>query len=456
MHEARDWADTIVIKAGRRWGKGRFGFGDLMWAYDQVLQLHRPPDLVPPFHAWIVVPSFPQGRQPLNELLGLMDEKIIDEKKPAEWMVYLKGNDNWQNRSGLVEFKSAHDPDGLQSVGLDYLWTSESHDISQEAYEKLIPTITSPLRMAKSYHEGIPATYPEHWFERAYVEAGRNPKQAAFRKTYLDNPLLTDKQRAVIESHRETMSTLSWERMYLARYSANAGFFRHISECVAGDVIPGPIPNRTYVGGLDIGRTEDPTVLILMDAEDRKIVQHFMWDSIYSWVTIRDTIKAITEEWNLRQIVFDATALGGKIAEDDFVSMGLPVEPYDFAGTRRIDLLERLAGAMERLTVSYPPIPTLIRQLRAMQPRQRRDLRIQISVPQGEHDDYIMAFGMALTACADPHVVSIAPPLRGRSYIVTQAMADGNSGPRLKSAQAARQRRLDGVKQRALIAGIEA
>jgi hypothetical protein len=457
LHELRGDHKGLVAQVGRRWGKSRFGFGDLMDVYDRVLSMKRPPSLIPPFHAWVVVPTFPQGRQTWHELMSLTPPELLAQKPQAsKWMLYLAGNSNWQGRAGVVEVRSSFDPEALQTVGLDYLWTSESQDIDNEAYEKVLPTTRSPGRMGWVYHEGIPPTYPEHWFYRVFEAAKRGalPGFASFHATYKDNPMLTEEQLREIEGDREVLSAVSWERLYLALYSANAGFFRNIDQAIVGDILPGPVPGATYVGGLDIGRAEDPTVLIMLDSNDRRVVNYWEWDRGVSWVSIREQLVAIHNEWALERLVFDATALGGKMVEEDLAGTSLPIEPFAIVAQYRQELLERLSGALERGTLSFPPIAPLIRQLRGMQHRRLANGTYRVEVPKGEHDDYVFALALGLQACSEPRAVMRPVFTRSTRYVQTQAEAEGR-GRSSKALDYMRERRSARMQQRAKIAGVQ-
>jgi hypothetical protein len=384
--------------------------------------------MVPPFHAWLVVPDYPQARQPWNEMKELIPREWRIKEAPSDWTFWLRGNDNWQGRDGFVEIKSAFNPETLQTTGIDYLWIDESQDVTNEAFEKVLPVSRSPGVLGWQYFEGIPSTYPEHWFERAYMEAGRNPNHFAKTSPTFENPLLSQADLDEIESDREVLSSSGWERLYLAKVSDNANFFRGIDQCIVGDLLQMPVPGRDYVAGLDIGWTNDPSVMILMDAEDRKIVAHWEWDSAFSWVSTREHILEIHREWNIKRLVFDASSGGGKGVEEDLATTPLPGEPFAIVGERRMDMLNRLAGAIVRPTVTFPPIRPLMRQLRAMQMRRMPGGTFRLQVPRGEHDDYIFAFALCLSACASPRV-STRPPLGPRSnrYAPTQAEVDGTS-----------------------------
>ena len=75
LHETD--AKVKVLEVGRRWGKSRFALWELLRRYVEALNIPVEESVVPPFHAWIVCPSFPQARQVWNELLSFTPQQFI-------------------------------------------------------------------------------------------------------------------------------------------------------------------------------------------------------------------------------------------------------------------------------------------------------------------------------------------------------------------------------------------
>ena len=125
-------------------------------------------------------------------MLQLLDPSWIRDTNQANMTITLNGptEEVW----GLIELKSADNAQSLQTVGLDFLWVSESQDIPNAAAEKLRPTLRQAGRMGKAVYEGIPSLYPEHWFRRgcAAAERGAHKNHRYFHYTVYQNPLLNE------------------------------------------------------------------------------------------------------------------------------------------------------------------------------------------------------------------------------------------------------------------------
>ncbi len=260
--------------------------------------------------------------------------------------------------------------------------------------------------------------------------------------------------RSEIEQDREILPDRTWRRMYLAEFNEDAGFFSNISACSFGDELPDPIPGREYVAGLDLGRKIDPSVLIIMDAEDRRVVHHTMFDTGTDWVGQRSGVVRAFERWGFSRLVLDATGIGD-IFMSELLEEGLPVEPFIISSASRESLLQGLSVGMERNTLSFPPIATLLRQLRAFQYIRQPGGAYKAEAPPGEHDDEVFALALALTACAPPPgLTGQGSHLRPGRYVPTQSEANSGIQGNGPGARIMRQRRLSRVLERQEKAGI--
>lgn len=449
-------AKVKVLRVGRRWGKSRFAFWELMRRYVEALQTPAPESLVPPFHAWIVVPSFPQARQTWNELLSFIPKEVRTPRGVHVEEMYIEMRGSTVRPWGLIEVKSAANVEGLQTAGLDFLWVQEAQDVPDKAFEKLLPTLRSPGRMGYAVFEGIPALWADHWFQKVYAAAERGRKgYFAFHATAFENPMLTHEQMEEIEDDKEILPDRAWRRMYLAEFSDEAGYFKNIQNCIAGDLHTEPIPGGRYVGGLDLGRKRDASVLHVLDAVERKVVFHHSWDEGESWPLQREAVIRMTAEWELERLVVDASTLGGDIFTSELIEAGLPIEPFQITWTSRTPLLESLAVSLERETIHFPPIPVLLRQLRGFQHRKTYSGNVKLEAPPGEHDDEVFALALALTACDPAQEVAAAMRRYGRrgSYMPSQDEAQNGGGGKY----AAQQRSRIGAKvaERAAAIGVE-
>ena len=81
-------------------------------------------------HYWVVSPTVALLKEPKRYLMEMLSSDLFERPKApinSEGQLWLKGDI-------LIEFKSADNPLGLVSVGLDGLWIDEAARVKQEAW----------------------------------------------------------------------------------------------------------------------------------------------------------------------------------------------------------------------------------------------------------------------------------------------------------------------------------
>ena len=270
MYEAYPWqkemhnskAKIKFVQAGRRAGKTRSALQEVLRvireASTKPVQFPGKKEkltaeqagLVPPIHIWTVAPTRAQMLQVWNEMQAFIPSHIVRKTKAKVqgggrgggfkqddlhvWLDLKDEKGNWlPNRwrqSVFWELKSADNPEGLQTVGLDFLHMAESQDIKETAWNKVRPTLNSPGRLGRAIVEGVPPDSTQHWFARNYKIAKENPstRREAFHASTFDNPYLTDEDKLEIEEEKAALTENIWERFYMAIQPEGAGNFLKI------------------------------------------------------------------------------------------------------------------------------------------------------------------------------------------------------------------------------------
>jgi len=434
----------------RRGGKGWFGHHEGLAAYVQRLSEPPPSMKVPKFHAWTVVPTFPQARQAETEL----ERFIPDWAKPEPtWNDTSRGYNRadhtfklvYPNGHGFWEVKSAHDPEGLQTVGLDYLHVQECQDITEAAFNKLLPTLRDPDRLGLSVWEGIPPDDPSHWFARMMTaaEADKNGNSLAVKVNYEDNKDLAPDVRVLIEEDMGVMLERDWRRMYMVELPEGTGsFLGNVAGCIGGQEVNGPEEGHRYVMGVDLAKKVDFTVLVVMDMANRQVVWQRRFGGM-DWNVQEEAIITASADFHVRRIMLDSTGVGDPMY-DKLLFKGLPVEPFLFTNESKYRLLTELAVAIEKRTVRYPNIPVMLREMQSLRAEKLPSGRSRVEAPDGQHDDYPMALALALSVCDPPPEMMIVGRLGSRSYIEEAGQPARYGG----GAWLARQRMLDKIRAR--------
>jgi hypothetical protein len=435
------------LQVGRRGGKSR---GALAEAVDVIDLARKTPcrtraepylakyadevGLVPPILIWTVAPTKAQMRQIWTEMKAFLPPYWIRGREPGraggrggsgwkedELVVFLElrdQNGNWlpgsYRKTVTWELKSADNPEGLQTVGLDFLHITEAQDIKEAAWGKVLPTLDSPYRLGRAVVEGIPPVSRQHWFARNYRIAKDKPnkRRAAIHAEVFDNPDLSDDQIEEINEAKGGLTLEIWERLYLAKQQeGSGGFFHRIRDAAGKDgcvELTDPEPGRQYIGGLDIGRRSAATVLVIKDRQSRQsvsVVELLKTD----WNLQMAAIGAAVRHWGLQEIIMDSTGLGGAIGEDvlmrELVNEGIPITGFNFTSAKKYQLFLDYAIALEQGTVSFPEHWLKLQaQLEDMEYRGTTQGGHIFKTASGGYDDWVDAECLALFGCEPARV----------------------------------------------------
>lgn len=125
-----------VISGAARTGKDRSCTMEFTNKFIQMLNEDRDYTYVPKVHGWIIAPTYKLAGQLLREIMNTFPRELV--------VNYDKENYSIDTiNGGLIEFRSADDPDSLVSVGLDIVWITEAARIKQ--FDIVIGNITDRL-----------------------------------------------------------------------------------------------------------------------------------------------------------------------------------------------------------------------------------------------------------------------------------------------------------------------
>lgn len=424
-------AETKILMAGRRWGKTRAAVAQtLMWVQEASLTPaideygnDMTATLRPEIHVWVVGPNYLQLKQVMEEFLFFIPKhQILDRSDSAirgtrqyELRLRLKNEDGRRGRNvvrqnALIEFKSADNYEALQTVGLDVLYITESQDVKDEAMDKVMPTLTTPYRQRRALFEGIPPDSESHWFARHWNKANydQDPRTEAFRYFTTDNYHIGAKGFRQVLSHRDRMTEEAWQRMYFAKQPGGSGaFFNRIYEAAVLDEeqFKGPELGQTYVAGLDIGRRNSESVIVVKNGRTRESVYgEALGDSDWDWQLQR--FQEICRDWRVSLLHFDGTSCGGDIMEYLLTKSNLPAIPFIFSSKSKLELYTKYAIALEQGLVSFPKQwDMLVRQLQAVRNKGTKVAKFESD--GGILDDWVDAECLALWVCeSDPLDIS--------------------------------------------------
>ena len=367
-----------VLACGRRWGKTRLG---ALLCTMTALRGGR---------AWWVAPSYPISSVGWREIKGLVKQIPGADLREGDRMATLPGG-------GWVQVRSADNPDSLRGEGLDLAVVDECAFVQEAAWqEALRPSLSD--RKGRALFISTPKGH--NWFWQAWrrgQEGGENDWRS-WQFATADNPFI---DQAEVDAAEAGLPERIFIQEYLAEFIDDAGgVFRRVLDAATASEQEAPIPGHTYALGVDWGKSQDWTVLSLIDVTERALARLDRFNRIdYTIQTGR--LKALVERFKPGTIIAESNAMGTPLVEQ-LVRDGLPVTPFLTTNATKAVAIEALALAFERSDIRILPDPVLIGELQGYEVERLPSGLLRYQAPAGMHDDCVMSLALAWQACATP------------------------------------------------------
>ena len=219
---------------------------------------------------------------------------------------------------------------------------------------------------------------------------GDDPEWASFRARTLDNPYIPPEE--VEQARRELPPEVFAQEFEGIPTDDGANPFgldaiaKAVQATPCGSDAPTPV-----VYGLDLARSMDYTVLLGLDPW-RRVVRLERWQA--PWAVTKAKIQALVGE---TPVVADATGVGDAIVAD-LQQLGVSVTPHVFTQPSKLRLMQRLIAAFQGAELAIPDTQAafwLVQELNAFEFLYTAT-GVRYEAPKGEHDDGVMALGLAL------------------------------------------------------------
>ena len=371
-----------VISGAARTGKDRSCTMEFTNKFIQMLNEDRDYTYVPKVHGWIIAPTYKLAGQLLREIMNTFPRELV--------VNYDKENYSIDTiNGGLIEFRSADDPDSLVSVGLDIVWITEAARIKQ--FDIVIGNITDRLdspgrgpngtgglllvnssprgrtffnEVCKWGIEGGRKQRP-NW-ETFYVSRWDNPYFASLKNKVFDERIFKwvertdDPYLANKRTYEEDLMLSRSDRQYrediLGLPSDDAGAqFPNFREQAVIDKpflskdelreyirdIKTPKDYCTYSIGYDPAKSIDGACVVVYCEQTGEVVELMQLEKIPYNVQINVYIKELVKKWNYAIVRYGKTGLGEAL-EDIFKLAGIAYIAYPEQGRNKEKLVENL------------------------------------------------------------------------------------------------------------------
>ena len=371
-----------VLDIGRRGGKTEFVLNEL------IKEAVKDPGLY-----WYIGPSYRQAKSIAWVRLKLLLKPAREHWKFNEQELYAENLDT----GARIELKGADNEESLLGVGLKGVVFDESAMVKANVW----PRIVRPM-LADSQGWAIFISTPKgkNWFHDVYMK-GLNPDEVQWKSWHY--PTAVNKYIAPeeIEEMKKEMPERLFRQEVMAEFlDDSSGVFRGLRSCITGDLKPA-VKGRFYVAGIDLAKTEDFTVITVVDSITREVVCQERFNDI-TWRQQKLRIQKVAKDYNNALCIIDSTGIGDPIVED-LQNSGLSIHyengkpGYRFDNTSKNRLIDQLAIAIEQRLITIPPeLEVCINELEIFEYVLSERGIIKYSAPEGKHDDCVISLALAV------------------------------------------------------------
>lgn len=430
IHEAFEKKRFVVVSAGNRFGKDYCSNIIFIKYFFECVNENRhieKPKLTPSVFGWIIAPTERMAKQNWKEI-----KKIV----PAEWIVAISDSTFSMETigGGVIEIKSAHDPESLVGVGLDIVEITEAARIRNldAVWANLEARLSSPSRgrqkdrpdgdnrgCGKAIINSSPIGknfFYTMWTWGQKDHINYSSQWESFQFSWLDNPDMKSLAQSEVQTRYGTITyaedlerrigTLKYQQNYLAKFISEFGqVFKDFTDKCVNYIDPKmskedqkiliknwkePKKFYSYIIGYDpaTGGSGDSPIMLVREYETNNIVRIMdMMGKTYDeqW----DIVAFYSKLYNNAPCAYGIT--GHTAMRGQLEKRGVTEIPLDEHGARKGEYVSNLQRAVENecvhiLMTGDREISTLIYQMEDYSNKNGR-----FSNDKESHDDYVCA-----------------------------------------------------------------
>ena len=335
VHRSR--AKKRVLACGVRWGKSTLAAMEAMAAAMEPRESSI---------GWVAAPTYDLSKRIFDIIVSTvsahLSHRIISLKEHEHRLILL----NLGGGKSEIRCKSADSPVSLLGEGLDWLIIDEASRIKSTIWEG---HLSQRLIDKRGWALMISTPRGKGWFYDAWRRGqGRDSEYESWNAPSWSNPLL---DASVIEAERGRLPERVFQQEYAAQFLEGSGsVFRYVRECATGTFAE-PIPDASYFAGLDLAKTEDFTVLVIMN---RKLEVVFV-DRFQrlDWGIQIERVRASLQRYNNASVLVDSTGKGEPVYEALCRQYGRATA-YPFTNRSKNDLITQLCMLLEQRKITLP------------------------------------------------------------------------------------------------------
>jgi len=288
-----------------------------------------------------------------------------------------------------LDIRSADRPELIEGFAYKFIMLNEAGIILRDEY--LWHNTIQPMTLdfdPDIYIGGTPKG--KGLFHELAIHAQETPGWAFFRFSSFDNPyLLQENIQGLVD---EIPPSIQQQEIY-AEFLEDAGtVFRNVKACATAKQEE-PIAGESYYAGIDLAKTIDFTVLVILDSKGRQVFMDRF--NILDWSIQKARLADSVRRYGA-QVLIDSTGVGDPIFED-LRNGGLAVTEYKFTNESKKQLIQSLIMSFDLKKIQIFDDPPLVNECVIFGYEIGPTGQIRYSAPEGEkyHDDCVIALALA-------------------------------------------------------------
>lgn len=236
-----------------------------------------------------------------------------------------------------------------------------------------------------------------NWGARLWRQAHSLPGWRAITATTYENPFIPREQ---IDARKRELTDRMYRQEILAEIIDDAGaVFRDVSEAATALPQEYGIEGHVYVGGVDIARNNDYSVVTIIDVTLNEVCYMGRFNQL-GLEFQEERILSICDRFNPSTLVVEETGIGMQMAER-LGTRGQNVRAFKTGSSSKDVIIMALSAAIEKkelklLPFEHPVGKIAIGELQQYEGRQGANGNWVYGAPSNSHDDCVMSIAFAL------------------------------------------------------------
>jgi phage terminase large subunit-like protein len=326
--------------------------------------------------AW-VSPTYKQCKKVFKDIRRALDESNIYAKKPNEsdLVIYLI------NGSEIL-FYSAEAYDSIRGETFDAGVGDEMAFWKREAWTEVLK---ATLLVKGKKFLGLSTPKGKNLFYELCLQSQVDDSYKTFKGTSYDNPFIDIKE---IEDAKRTLPEHIFKQEYLAEFIDDGGsVFVNIKNCIKKG-----IENNNYYFGLDLGKTNDYTVLTIVNSNNEEVFCE-RWRQM-EWSMIINNVVSKLNQYKPKGYV-ECNGAQDSIYEQIKSKVKYnknSIQPFTTTSKTKPIIIENLIMSFQDESIGIIGHEFQIDELEQFTYEYNHRTRtIKYEAPAGLHDDYVMS-----------------------------------------------------------------